>query len=83
MSAVLRTVHNPADLRLLDADGLNSLADQAGLKRFDILLGFDGTTLPSERDLRMVVEDAFKKEKFPIDLIRDGKRQTLTVRPKR
>ncbi len=61
----------------------SSLADQAGLKRFDILLAFDGTTLPSERDLRTVVEDAFKKEKFPIDLIRDGKRQTLTVRPKR
>jgi hypothetical protein len=61
----------------------NSLADRAGLKRFDILLGFDGTALPSELDLRTVVEEAFKKDEFPIDVIRDGKRQTLTVKPKR
>jgi hypothetical protein len=61
----------------------NSLADQAGLKRFDILLAFDGTALPSELDLRTVVEDAFKKDEFPIELIRDGKRRTLTVTPKR
>ncbi|HEX7896996.1 MAG TPA: PDZ domain-containing protein [Planctomycetota bacterium] len=61
----------------------NSLADQARLKRFDILLSFDGTPLPSEEDLRTVVENAFKKAEFPIELIRDGKRQTLTVQPKR
>ena len=61
----------------------NSLADQARLKRFDILLSFDGTALPSEEDLRTVVENAFKKDEFPIELIRDGKRQTLKVQPKR
>lgn len=61
----------------------NSLADQAGLKRFDILLGFDGTGLPSEEDLRSIVERAFQKDEFPIELIRDGKRQTLKVKPKK
>lgn len=61
----------------------NSLADQAGLKRFDILLSFDGVALPSEEDLRTVVERAFEKDEFPIDLIRDGKRQTMNVKPKK
>ena len=61
----------------------DSLAQKAGLKRFDILLSFDGVELPSEEDLREVVERAFDKEEFPIELIRDGKRQTLKVTPRK
>lgn len=77
-------------LNLADEQGIlvvavleNSLGDQAGLKRFDILLSFDGVDLPSEEDLKTVVERAFDKDEFPIELIRDGKRQTLNVKPKR
>lgn len=61
----------------------DSLAQRAGLKRFDILLSFDSVDLPSEEDLRQVVERAFDKDEFPIELIRDGKRQTLTVKPRK
>lgn len=55
-------------------------AEQAGLKRGDVIVEFDGHPVPSANELpRLVAETPVGKE-VPIKILRDGKEETVRVK---
>lgn len=54
-------------------------AEKAGLKRGDVVLAVDGQSVSSTGELRNVVAAAGARVKVTMDLLRDGKRQSVTV----
>jgi serine protease Do len=56
-----------------------SAADEAGLKRNDIIIEFDGESVESETHFRNKVAEKKPGETAKIVVLRDGRRQTLTV----
>lgn len=54
-------------------------ADQAGIKQGDVIVSFNGKPILHHSDLPVMVANVNPKEKATVELIRDGKHQTLTV----
>jgi len=54
-------------------------ADKAGIKQGDIIVAVGGKPVTPEQTLSYLVANATPGSKLPIDLIRDGKRQTVQV----
>jgi len=52
-------------------------ADKAGLKNGDVIVGFDGKSIPDSRTLPRVVADTPVGKTVGIDILRGGKKQTL------
>ena len=57
----------------------DSPADKGGLERGDVIVGYDGHTVKENADLPLLVATTKVGTKVPIDVVRDGKTQTLTV----
>lgn len=57
----------------------DSPADQAGVQPGDVLLKFDGTDIPTVRDLPRMVAGAEVGSEIEIDLWRDGRMETVRV----
>jgi PDZ domain len=79
-----------AQLGLSPGDGLlvrqvepGSLAETSGVKRYDVITALDGTKAqaPKLEEFRKGLQDAIATEKFTLELLRNGKRETLTVKP--
>jgi S1-C subfamily serine protease len=62
----------------VDAD---SPAEKAGLKAGDIVVGYDGERVRSARQFTRLVQESVDGRAVPIDVMRDGKRQTITATP--
>ena len=56
-----------------------SPADRAGLKRNDVVIEFDGTTVTDREKFRLKVADTPSGHRVPITVLRDGKRVPLMV----
>lgn len=56
-----------------------SAAAKAGLKKHDVLLAVDGKETDGVDAVRQAVVEALKKKDFALDLLRQGKKQTLKV----
>ena len=56
-----------------------SPAEKAGIKQGDVIVRFGGKEVKDSRQLQMVVGDTPAGQKVPVDILRDGKPQTLTV----
>jgi len=77
-----------AQLSLPEADGgllvenivPDGPAAKAGIRQFDVLLKAGGTPLRELRDLAAQIEKS-KEGKMPVELVRGGKRQTVSVTP--
>jgi len=54
-------------------------AERAGVQRGDILLTFAGKTIRGVRELQLMVASAPIGKPVPIDILRDGRRLSLTV----
>jgi serine protease Do len=54
-------------------------SDKAGIKRGDIIMSFNGTTVKNSMQLRQLVADAAPGSKVPVRILRDKKEMTLTV----
>jgi S1-C subfamily serine protease len=54
-------------------------AERAGLQRGDVLLTFAGKTIRGVRELQLMVASAPIGKPVPVDILRDGRRLTLTV----
>ena len=57
----------------------DSPADQAGVQPGDVLLKFDGTDIPTVRDLPRMVAGAEVGSEIELDLWRDGRMETVRV----
>jgi len=58
-----------------------SLAEKSGLQKHDILVKVDGKDVAGTESVRATVQDALKKKDFEVDVIRQGKKQTVKVQP--
>ncbi len=56
-----------------------SPAEKAGLRANDILVRVDGKAIAGMDGVRAIVADALKKKDFDVDILRQGKRQTIRV----
>ena len=54
-------------------------ADKAGIKPRDIILSVDGRKVTDSRDLSALIAEIPVGEKIAVELMRDGKRKTVTV----
>lgn len=57
-----------------------SPADDAGLEREDVILRFDGKRIRDPEDLQRVVAKTRPGKKVTLEVVRDGKQQTLSVK---
>jgi serine protease Do len=57
----------------------NSPAAKAGFKVGDVIVGYNGTQLKETRELRNLVAASTPGARVNIDIIRDGKQETLTA----
>ncbi|HXY37912.1 MAG TPA: Do family serine endopeptidase [Planctomycetaceae bacterium] len=57
----------------------NSPAEKAGLKTYDVILDLNGQKVSGPTDLASVVERLDVGKTYPITIVRDGKRMTLSV----
>ncbi len=78
-----------AQFGLKDGQGLvavdvmkDSPAAQAGLRRHDVIVAIDGRALEEVGQLVKAVNDSGEHE-MKLEILREGKRQTLTVKPSR
>jgi len=72
----------PAGARVVDvSDG--SPAEKAGLREGDVILVFDGEAVRSVAHLARLVRETPPGREVSLELVRDGKRQTLRVAPER
>jgi serine protease Do len=60
----------------------NSPAAESGLETGDLVLKFNGKEIRGIRDLQGVVERCDVDGRYPLDIIRDGKEQTLMIKMK-
>jgi membrane-associated protease RseP (regulator of RpoE activity) len=58
-----------------------SLAEKSGLRKNDILVKVDGKDASALESLRAAVQDALKKKEFDVEILRQGKPQTVKVTP--
>jgi Do/DeqQ family serine protease len=56
-----------------------SPAEKAGLKRNDVVVAFDGQPVADREKFRLRVADTPTGKRVPIDVIRDGRRLSLTL----
>jgi serine protease Do len=56
-----------------------SPADEAGVKRGDVIVGYRGQPIPSPRELTRAVSTTPVGEEVPLEIVRDGKARTLRV----
>ena len=56
-----------------------SPAEKAGLEPGDVILKLNGQTITDPASLQGVVEQLAVGKSYPLEIVRDGKRQTLTV----
>jgi len=57
-----------------------SLAEKSGLKKNDLLVKVDGKEASGIESLRATIQEALQKKDFDVDVLRHGKRQTITVK---
>ena len=57
----------------------NSPAEVAGLEEGDVILKLHGKSVSSPRDLQGIVEQLNVDEKYPVDILRNGKRVELSI----
>jgi predicted metalloprotease with PDZ domain len=57
----------------------DSPAEQAGLQKGDIVVGFNGQPVRGPRSLTEKIHDATPGDNVQLEVLRDGSRQTLTV----
>lgn len=60
--------------------GRESPAEAAGIREGDILLEMNGQPLTSRDDLQALLEEMAPEDKATFELVRDGKRQTLSLK---
>jgi len=60
-----------------------SLAEKSGLKRYDIITALNTTKAQAQKidEFRRSLQEAMASDKFTLELVRNGKRETLTVKP--
>ncbi|MGE0667702.1 MAG: PDZ domain-containing protein [Sphingomonadales bacterium] len=58
---------------------MNSPAQRAGLRRGDIIVGFDGEAIDSPKDLQYQAERLSAGQQVRLDILRAGRRETLEV----
>ncbi len=66
---------------ILAGIGAGTPAAQAGLRQGDVLLRAGNRKLEGVGDLFAALREVGKGEKLQLDILRDGKRQTVTVTP--
>jgi serine protease Do len=54
-------------------------ADQAGIKRGDVILGFDGNKVGGATQLRLMIAEMAPKTKIKVSLLRQGRTMDVTV----
>ena len=70
-----------ADQKVLVAGvGSDTPAAKAGLKQGDVILSFRGEHMPSVNALRYAVANVKPGETVPVEVLRDGKKVTLSVK---
>ena len=57
----------------------DSPADKAGLKRGDVIVEFDGTTISKMHELPYLVSKTEVGREVPVVVVRDGRRKTIAV----
>lgn len=55
-------------------------ADKAGLQAGDVILSFNGRTVEGSRDLTRMVGDVRAGERMRLEILRSGKKRTITVK---
>jgi len=58
-----------------------SLAEKSGLRKNDVLLKVDGKDASGMESLRTAIQEALKKKAFDLEILRQGKRQSVPVQP--
>ena len=56
-----------------------SLAEKSGVKKSDLLVKVDGKDVSGIESIRAAIQEALQKKAFDLDVLRQGKRQTLKV----
>ena len=65
----------------IDEVNEDSPAEKAGLKAGDVVVGFDGERVRSVRQFTRLVQETPEGRSVKIDVLRDGKKQTLDATP--
>jgi len=66
---------------LVNEVGSGTPAEQSGIKVGDIVTKFDGQPVYNRKDLQYLVSTSDVGEHYKLDILRDGKSQTLNVTP--
>lgn len=62
---------------------VDSPADDAGLKRYDVIVSLDGKPVERFEDLQRILAEIEPGARVEMEIIRGGKVRTLTIRPRR
>jgi serine protease Do len=80
---------DPADTKAAQAGGVlieevtaDSPAEQAGLRKGDVVVEFDGERVRSARQFTRLVQETVPGRKVQTIVLRDGQRTTLTIEPR-
>ncbi|MCE5301505.1 MAG: Do family serine endopeptidase [Planctomycetaceae bacterium] len=60
----------------------NTPASEAGLKPGDIVLQFAGKSIDDPKELQEAVDQSTVGQKYPVEIVRNGKRMTIDVTPR-
>lgn len=80
MASSLGLTRNPGDMAVVTEVAENSPAAEAGVKTGDIIVEFNGKSVPKSNDFPGVIADTPPGQKVTLKIFRDKKEQTMAVK---
>jgi len=80
LAASLGLIRNAADMAVVTEVGEGSPAAEAGVKTGDVIVEFNGKTVPKSQDLPSLIADTPPGQKVVLKIVRDKKEQIVSVK---
>jgi serine protease Do len=80
MASALGLTRNPGEMAVVTEVAENSPAAEAGVKIGDIIVEFNGKSVPKSHDFPAVIADTPPGQKVTLRIVRDKKEQTVAIK---
>ena len=80
MASSLGLTRNPGEMAVVTEVAENSPAAEAGVKTGDIIVEFNGKSVPKSHDFPAVIADTPPGQKVTLRIVRDKKEQTVAIK---